>query len=240
MVGQGVEFGGESLGLTLAAAGVAGAWIGLVGGVAWWLHRQPHIKPEWVRKTVHIGTGNVILIAWALNIPLWVGVAASVLFSGLAILSYYLPILPGINSVGRRSGGTFFYALSIGILVAWFWPLHLPQLAALGILVMTWGDGLAALVGQRWGRHPYVLWGQRKSWEGSLTMLGVSYGVGLGVLSTLGLGWGMTALVAGGVAIVATGLEAFSWWGMDNLTVPLGSAAAGFWLLSQVAHWPLV
>jgi phytol kinase len=32
------------------------------------------------------------------------------------------------------------------------------------------------------------------------------------------------------VAFVATGLEAFSWFGIDNLTVPLGSAAVAFFL----------
>ena len=73
------------------------------------------------------------------------GIAASVLFSLVALLSYRYPILPGINGVGRHSLGTFFYATSIGLLTAAFWPMNLPQYAALGILVMTWGDGLAAL-----------------------------------------------------------------------------------------------
>ncbi|KKJ01321.1 diacylglycerol/polyprenol kinase family protein [Prochlorothrix hollandica] len=207
-------------------------WLALVGFSAWWLHRQPNSEPEFVRKTVHIGTGNVILLAWWLQIPAGFAIAASLLFSAISLLSYYLPLLPGINSVGRSSFGTFFYAASIGLLVAWFWPLDLPQFAVLGILVMTWGDGLAALVGRRWGRHPYQLWGEKKSWEGSLTMALVSWLVGGLVLGTLGLGWAVTWGVALGVAIAATALEACSKLGIDNLTVPLGSAALGFWLWS--------
>ena len=104
------------------------------------------------------------------------------MFSGVALLSYRFALLPGINGIGRKSLGTFFYALSIGVLVAWFWPLGLPQYAVIGILTMTWGDGMAALIGQRFGRHPYQLWGEKKSWEGSLAMLLVSYAVCASVL----------------------------------------------------------
>jgi phytol kinase len=42
-----------------------------------------------------------------------------------------------------------------------------------------------------------------------------------------------TWLVAGAIALVATGLEAFSKWGIDNLTVPLGSAIVAYCLTIQ-------
>jgi len=106
---------------------------------------------EITRKVVHIGTGNVILFAWWLNIPASVGISAAIIAAAIAILSYFLPILPSLNSVGRRSWGTFFYAVSIGVLVACFWPISHPEYAAMGILIMALGDGLAALVGQNFG-----------------------------------------------------------------------------------------
>lgn len=77
--------------------------------------------PELTRKIVHIGSGNVILIAWWLDISTIVIVAAAAIASVIALVSYFIPILPSINSVGRKSLGTLFYALSIGILAAWFW-----------------------------------------------------------------------------------------------------------------------
>lgn len=207
---------------------IAGAWLGLVGFGAEWLHRSKLASPEIVRKVVHIGAGNVVLLAWWLQIPAWVGVSASVLSGAIALLSYWMPILPSINSVGRKSLGTFFYAISIGILIAGFWTIGQPHYAALGILVMTWGDGLAALMGQRFGKHPYTLWGMKKSWEGSLTMGLVSYAVsGLILLSVQGNSW-QTWVISLAVALVATGLEAFSKFGIDNLTVPLASAAFCF------------
>ncbi len=209
---------------------IAGVWLAVIVLLAESLHRYTATDPEKVRKVVHIGTGNVILLAWWLHLPGWVSITASILASAVALLSYKFSILPGINSVGRQSLGTFFYAISIGVLVAWFWPLHQPQYAALGILVMAWGDGLAALIGQQFGKHPYQIWGIKKSWEGSLTMALVSYAVSSLILcSVQGNVW-QTWLVSLGVAVVATALEAFSKLGIDNITVPLGSAALAFFL----------
>ncbi len=212
-------------------------WIGLLLLVASLLNRFGSGNPEVIRKVVHIGTGNVILFAWWLHIPAIVGVGASILASIVTFLSYYLPLLPGINSVGRKSLCTFFYALSIGVLDAWFWTINKPQYAALGILVMAWGDGLAALVGQKFGKHPYKIWENQKSWEGSGTMALVSFIVAnLIFLSIQGNNW-QTWLVSLAVASVATVLEAFSVYGIDNLTVPLGSAALGFFLIELLPHY---
>lgn len=194
------------------------------------INRSTAIDAEFTRKVVHIGTGNVILLAWWFNIPAWIGVSASVVAAAIALISYFFPILPSINSVGRRSLGTFFYAVSIGVLVAWFWSINRPEYAAIGILVMTWGDGMAAIVGQRFGKHHYQVLGIMKSWEGSLAMATVSFLVTSLILASVRDHLGLVCLVSFAVAIAATGLEAFSKLGIDNLTVPLGSAALCFLL----------
>ncbi|PZD72676.1 Phytol kinase [Acaryochloris thomasi RCC1774] len=207
---------------------LAGAWVVGVFGLAEYLKHQGKTDPEVNRKVVHIGVGNVVLLAWWFQFPTWIGLTASVFFSLVMLLSYRYPILSSTSGTGRKSLGTFFYAVSIGLLVGWFWPLALPQYAAIGILIMTWGDGLAAIVGQRWGRHPYQLWGMNKSWEGSLTMAGVSGAiVVLILLFTQGNSWQIwvSALL---VAVAATALESISKFGVDNLSVPLGSAALCF------------
>lgn len=210
---------------------VAATWVLLVILIAWLVSRFTNSEPEIIRKIVHIGTGNVILLAWWLDIPAAVGITSAIFASIITLLSYFLPILPGINSVGRQSLGTFFYAVSIGILVACFWYLHQPQYAALGILIMAWGDGLAALVGQRFGKHKYKLFGANKSWEGSLTMTFVSFLITMLILlPTQGNYWQIW-LISIIVAIIATFLEAFSFLGIDNLTVPIGSAALAYGLI---------
>lgn len=209
---------------------IVGVWLGFVLVLAEGLYQVTNASSEIVRKIVHIGTGNVIILAWWLQVPAWLGIAASIFAGAIALLSYILPLFPGINSVGRKSLGTFFYAVSIGILVAWFWPLEKPYYAAIGILIMALGDGLAALIGQKFGKHPYQLWGEKKSIEGSVTMATISYAVTLVILLVVqGNSW-QVWLVAIAVAMVATGLEAISKIGIDNLTVPIGSAAVCFFL----------
>ncbi|KAM3098670.1 diacylglycerol/polyprenol kinase family protein [Phormidesmis sp. 146-35] len=205
-------------------------WLTIVALLAEGVNRFTQAGSEMVRKVVHIGTGNVILIAWWLKIPMWVGVSASIVFSAIALLSYYVPILPSINSIGRKSLGTFFYAVSIGVLVAWFWTLNLPQFAALGILVMTWGDGFAAIIGQRFGRHPYKLWNMQKSWEGSSAMAVISFVVSASILLTTQGNLWQVWLISLIVGAIAASLEAFSKYGIDNLTVPIGSATIAYFL----------
>ena len=180
--------------------------------------------PELTRKVVHIGSGNVILLAWWFDISRTVIVGAAIIAAAIAITSYLIPILPSIESVGRKSFGTLFYAISMGILAACFW-LDTPQYAVIGILVMAWGDGMAAIIGQRFGKHEYQIGDINKSWEGSLAMAGAAFIVTAAVLLAVeGNSW-QTWTIAVVVALVATVSEAFSKLGIDNLTVPL---ACGF------------
>lgn len=209
--------------------GMVFIYLGVILIFAETLNRTTHLSAELTRKVVHIGSGNVILLAWWFDLPAWVILDAAFVATIIALISYFVPILPSINSVGRKSLGTFFYAVSIGILVAWFWYLQQPQYAAIGILVMAWGDGLAAIIGQNFGKHRYQILGITKSWEGSLTMLIVSYLVtSIILLLIVGNSWQIW-LIALIVGVLATITECFSVFGVDNLTVPLGSAAIAYY-----------
>jgi phytol kinase len=208
-----------------------GFWLGIVLAAAELVARFTPLGGEVSRKIVHIGVGNVILLAWWLNIPAWVGITAAVISSIATLGSYWYPVLASVSGVGRKSFGTFFYSVSIGLLIAYFWTQGLQAHAVLGILVMTWGDGLAALIGQRFGKHPYTVWGMTKSWEGTATMAIASLIVSGSILS---FAYGFSAPVALAaviVAAVATGLESFSKFGLDNLSVPLGSGFLSFVLM---------
>lgn len=214
--------------------GLVFLWLTLVLLLAEALNRFAGWNAEMSRKVVHIGTGPVILLAWWLHIPAWIGIGAGTLAGILAAISHRINILPSVNSVGRQTWGTFFYGISVGILIAWFWPQNSPQYAAIGILVMALGDGFAAVIGQKFGRHPYQIWGMNKSWEGSLTMLIISYSVTSLILLPLQGPIATTWIVALITAGAATSLESFSKYGIDNLTVPVGSAAISFWLLQAL------
>jgi phytol kinase len=203
-------------------------WLGLVFLASEILHRFKQ-DPELVRKVVHIGTGHVLLIAWWLQIPTWLCVSAGVTFTAIALASHHTNILPMLNDVGRKTYGVFYYALSITILVGLLWDHH-PQYAVIGVMVMSWGDGMAALIGKRFGKHTFIYMGNKRSLEGSLAMFVTSLIVMLGIfasghsLSPHDIG------VAIPVAAIAAMLEAFSPGGTDNLSVPLASASLSYFL----------
>ena len=203
------------------------AYLALLVAFAGALNRIVTDDPELTRKVVHIGSGNVILLAWWLQISRTVIVSAAIIAGAIAIISYLIPILPAIESVGRKSFGTLFYAISMGILTACFWQ-DTPQYAVIGILTMAWGDGLAAIIGQRFGRHKYHIGEATKSWEGSLAMATCAAIVSIIVLINVEGNIWQIWLISGAIAVCATLCEAYSQWGIDNLSVPLASGFLGF------------
>ena len=204
------------------------AWLGLVFLASEILHRFKQ-DPELVRKVVHIGTGHVLLIAWWLQIPTWLCVSAGVTFTAIALASHHTNILPMLNDVGRKTYGVFYYALSITILVGLLWDHH-PQYAVIGVMVMSWGDGMAALVGKRFGKHTFIYMGNKRSLEGSLAMFVTSLIVMLGIFASCHSLSARDVGVAIPVAAIAAMLEAFSPGGTDNLSVPLASASLSYFL----------
>lgn len=209
--------------ITLAIQiGAVVIWLGLVFLTSEILHRLQQ-DPELVRKVVHIGTGHVLLISWWLHIPPWLCIIAGVTFSAIALVSHRINILPMLDDVGRKTYGVFYYALSITILVILLWENY-PQYAVIGVMVMSWGDGMAALIGKRFGKHIFVHLGNKRSYEGSFAMFATSLIVILGIL---GITHGIRTSdlgVAIPVAAIAALLEAYSPGGTDNLSVPLSSA----------------
>jgi phytol kinase len=215
--------------LTIQISAVA-IWLGLVFLASEILRRLKQ-DPELVRKVVHIGTGNVLLIAWWLHIPIWLCVTAGVTFSAIAFASHYTNILPMIQDVGRKTYGVFYYALSITILVVFLWDSH-PQYAVIGVMVMSWGDGMAALIGKRFGKHSFVHLGNKRSLEGSFAMFVTSLIVMIGIFGITHSIHTRDIAIAIPVAAIAALLEAYSPGGTDNISVPLSSAALSYVLQS--------
>ena len=109
------------------------------------------------------------------------------------------------------------------ISVAWGWFVS-PHLAAAAILMWGTGDAAAALVGIPWGKHKVRsrFTDGKKSWEGSLAMLAVSFLSGVMIL----LAEQKTALprallMAFLGAVLGTATELFSPSEYDTVTVPV-------------------
>lgn len=192
-------------------------------------HRWPEQR-EWSRKLVHIGTGAVVLIAWALGIDRLIAVPAAAAVTLLAALNHRVRVLPAIEDVDRHSYGTIAYGASITLLLALWWPEHRAAVAA-GVLVMALGDGLAGLVGPLIPSPSWSVLGQRRSVVGTATMALASLAVLLLLAAFTGRGDAppsTQAIVV--ITTIAVLLEQIANGGIDNLSVPIVVAALWRWL----------
>ena len=175
---------------------------------------------EIVRKIIHIGIGPLIPIAQFLKI----GQNSALIFTGIVslivLMNYTYKLFPTIEDVERKSYGTLFYCLSLFILIWLFWYKD-PYALITGFFIMTFGDGLAGLIGKSFNSKSWIIFKQKKSLFGTLTMFLTSLIV---VFSTGYTQENSFNLNYFAIAFLATFLEQFSVLGIDNFIVPISSA----------------
>lgn len=192
-----------------------------------------HISQKASRKFLHAMIGNLPFI-----IPFFTSNIYPVLVAAPFILVTFFasPYSPSKNVSKKLKGladiteeghhlGLVFYAISYTFLALLF--ASQPYVIAAGILPMAYGDSVAAMVGERYGRRRYKLVAD-KSLEGSAAMFFasfLSFTISLIFFSALHqfsvYEKIFPALAAG---TVATLVESVSPMGFDNLTVPAFSA----------------
>lgn len=201
-----------------------------VFGVIFFARFLERFGKEASRKAVHILVCNWWLLAMVFfDSPVWAAVVPAC-FVVLNYLSYRFQIFSSMErGAGKGDLGTVYYAISLLILaLISFGPLENPVVGGVGILIMGYGDGLAAVVGTRSPKMPYQLFGSEKTLSGSLTMLFVSFIVMILLLAATSQPQVLIPAIT--LAVLATLLEAATPLGLDNLTVPLVSAGAYYFL----------
>lgn len=211
-------------GQQLLGAGAVAGWLALLAAGARAVRQRWNGQREWSRKLVHIGTGPVIPIAWALHVDRSIAVPAAMAITLLAALNHRFRLLPAVEDVGRASYGTVAYGASISLLLLLFWPRQ-PAAVAAGVLVMALGDGLAGLLGPLLRSPSWQICGQRKSLAGTAAMALASLAMLL-LVGQLARAQGLpqpdpAALLA--ITGIAVALEQLAVLGIDNLTVPLAT-----------------
>ena len=185
------------------------------------LSRRRH--PEVVRKMLHVGMGSVTLSFPWLFAQVW----PVVVLAGVSLLAFLClrihPAIgawlgPAIHGVSRASLGEMYFVL--GACVVFVLSMGDALLFCIPMLVLTLADAAAALIGTRFGRHPYAFNRGRKTLEGSAAFFVVAL-----ACVYLPLSWyasGNYLMVALTVAALATGIEAMSGRGLDNVLIPVG------------------
>lgn len=163
-----------------------------------------HVQPELTRKAAHVIIGIIAVLGF-LEGPLWLYAVSVSALTGIVFVSLRKRLLSSLHGVKRPTFGELF--LPLGLLAPLPFTLDAPEIYITSILVMTLADSFAGLVG-------FYTKQRTKSIRGSVVFLGVAFGI---ILLAAGIPWTQALLVA----VIATGVERFSNYGSDNLTIPL-------------------
>ena len=185
------------------------------------------VHPEITRKGVHVGMGLVTLsFPWVFD-----SVLPVVVLAAIAVLSLFL--IRSVKLIKKRAGsalsevdrgglGEIYFP--IGVAIVFVWAQGDALLYAIPILILTFADTLAALVGRFDGKLFFTTHEGHKTIEGSmafLIMAMICIGVPLATFSDQSLSNVMLISLLLGVLIML--FEAISWAGIDNVLIPVFS-----------------
>ncbi len=201
-------------------------FLGFVIAFAFVLGKKTAISSETMRKIIHIGVSNW----WFLEITLFTTLSYAIVGPIFFIISNSLfTFLDWGRFVGmndkKRNYGLIYFPVTLLLMVIFQYQGVLPTIACtIGVLVMGYGDGLAALIGRKWGKHKMNIPSGGKTWLGTLVMFLVSFLVTFIGLMLVSLSLGSALAIALLVGVVSAFVEAITPLGLDNLTVPLLAA----------------
>jgi len=196
------------------------------------------------RKIVHIGTGPIFVLCWLLFsetisarwlaslVPLLITV--QFIFAGIGIIKDER-IIKSLSRSGDPKEilkGPLYYGIVFIIITILFW--RYSPIGIVALMILCGGDGIADLVGSRWGKHYPIPWSKSKSLVGSLgmfmgglifsfTILAIFISAGFFQLSLLET---LSKLLI--VCISATIVESLPFDNIDNVSVPITAIIIGF------------
>lgn len=197
------------------------------------LRRRLGYGSGFTRKVIHIGVG---MMSWALpflfDTP-WPFVVAALLFAAINLLDWRFGFFAAMASSDRSNLGTVYFPLAAAAVALLFWSR--PPLMVAALMPLTWGDGIAPVVGKAFGRHRYTVFGHERTLQGSAGFFLA------GLLFTWLALWlipgpphidvAVSLAVAAVIMVSTTLVEAISLWGLDNLTITAAATAI-------LALWP--
>lgn len=181
------------------------------------IRRRLKVTNEDSRKIYHVVHGIIIAIA-----PFLVSYKIIILLELFLLVTMFLVktfnLFPWLYRVGRLSWGEYFGVVAV-ILIALLEPSKWVFLAAL--LHLGVADALAAVIGKRYGKkHQFNVFGQTKSWPGSLTFFVSSLALTTMVI-VASQSTRDSLLLLALLPLLTALAEAASPYGSDNFIVPV-------------------
>ena len=211
-------------------------WLGLficflyvftILGLAEGLRRWRGYSPDFTRKVIHVGVGMMSWgLHWLFDTP-WFFIIACGAFVVINYLDYRIGFFSAMASKDKQNLGTVYFPIAAGVVALIFWTE--PPLMVAALMPLTWGDGMAPVIGRAYGRREYRVHTSLRTLEGSLGFFVAGF-----IFTWLAL-WAVggnpdispaTAVLPALVITLATTLvEAVSIWGLDNITITAVSIA---------------
>ena len=214
------------------------SWLGLVLsyvvvfgllGLSTILKTRFKLSEYLTRKIVHIGVSNWWFIAVLMMEDTLLASFGPITFIILNYLSYRFEIFKGMETKEKSNLGTVYFPISLLLLVLLSYSGIIPKAAAgIGILVMGYADGMAAIVGKKFGRY-WFDFSPNKSLEGSLTFAVIAFGVSFVyplVDPSIQVSFLSALLFAFLIGLSGMLIEIVTPVGLDNLSVPILTAFA--------------
>ena len=193
---------------------VALVFVLLYGNELWWRKKGYHSEAG--RKFIHITVGSFVAF-WPFYLSWHQIQFLSLAFLITVAVSKYFHLFRAIHSVQRPTWGEVYFALAVGTVTLltqnkWIYMAALLQ--------MSLADGLAAIIGVRYGmkRH-YLIVGQVKSLAGTATFIVTSIAILLAFVYLSATPLSTAAIL--GLAYLAALIENIGVFGLDNLLVPI-------------------
>lgn len=204
------------------------AYILLVLAVATVIARINKGATEKSRKLVHILVGNWVFIT-PMFTELWAVLLVPFSFIIINSLSLKYKLIPAMER-NDDSLGTVYYAISMFVLSGAGFILGWKTLPFIGLLIMAYGDGLAAIAGKRWGLSKPFSFAPQKTLVGSAVVAVAAFIITAGCIFAFAspaqlevTGWPMVLVIAAATAVFSAFIELTGSKGCDNLILPIGS-----------------
>ncbi len=197
------------------------AYIFTIISLAEMLRRRRSYSSGFTRKVIHIGVGMMAWgLHWLFDNP-WFFIAAALCFAIINFLDWRYKFFVSMASSDPSNLGTVYFPIAAAVVAYIFWDR--PPLMVAALMPLTWGDGLAPVIGKMYGRRHYRVHTSIRTLEGSMgffvggllfTWLALWLPAGVPTMSPLVAFF--PALI---ITLVTTVIEAVSIWGLDNLTI---------------------
>jgi phytol kinase len=197
-----------------ALLGIVPVFILLVLSEILW--RSKILRGEAARKLLHIIIGSYVA-SWPFFMSFTLIQAISIAFIVVVVLSHKFHIFHAINDVKRKTWGDILYAAGIGLTAA---LTTSEWVFAVAVLHMSFADGLAGLVGTKFGKKTrYEVLGTTKSIVGTMTFIVCSYIIL--ILFGPSHPFQTPAALVASIPFLAATVENFGVRGADNVLIPL-------------------